>query len=117
MSGYLLRTGSNHPALLTPRDRMCYFAVGLQHSGLQPFLDQPQQLLVSDPQAQHLNQTIVIESVEKCLDVRFYDEVVRLELELHCQVMDRIQCSPFPPIPITARQEVLLVYGSQYPRD
>src|SRR5439155_24426303 len=30
---YLLRTGSHHPALRTPRDRMCYFAVGLLHFG------------------------------------------------------------------------------------
>src|SRR3989454_1726592 len=40
--GYLLRTGRHNPALRSSRQRVRHFAVGIQHSGLEPCPNQPQ---------------------------------------------------------------------------
>ncbi len=61
----------NDSALGSPRQRMRHLSVGIEHPGPEPFPDQPQQLLVADPSAQHLDECILIEVVEESLNVRF----------------------------------------------
>src|SRR5438309_574272 len=96
---------------------MHHLAVAFQHSSLEPFLNQPQQLPVANPPAQHLDQFFMIEIVEKTLDIGFNHEVVASKLELDRQFVDRVESSFIRPIPITTAQKILLVDGFQYPRD
>ena len=74
-------------------------------------------LPIANPPAQHLDQIILIEIIEKPLDVGFNHEVVPSKLELDRQFVDRIERSLVRAIPITTSQEILLVDGFQYPRD
>ena len=70
---------------------MNHLAVSIQHSGLEPLFDEPQQTLVGDSQGQQLYQSSVIDIVEEALDIRFHHEVVATELELDRQLVDGIK--------------------------
>src|SRR5205809_7259728 len=96
---------------------MHYLTIGFQHSSLEPFLNQPQQLPIANPPAQHLHQIEMIQMIEEPLDVGFNHEVVLSELELDRQFIDRVECTFIRPVSITTAQEILLVDGFQYPRD
>src|SRR5437868_831834 len=96
---------------------MYHLAICVQHSRLEPLLDQPEQTAVGDSQAEQLNQSIVTDVVKEALDVGLDLEVVPSELKLHGQFINCVVCSFLRPIPITTAQEILLVDGLQYSSD
>src|SRR2546427_8647834 len=101
----------------SPRQRVCHFAIGIQHSGLEPLPNQPQQRPVANPPAQHLDEYVLIEIVEKPLDIGFDHEMVIPELELDRQFVDCVQSPLVRPVSRATTQEILLVDGFQYPCD
>src|SRR5437868_12187180 len=96
---------------------MYHLAICVQHSRLEPLLDQPEQTAVDDSQAEQLNQSIVTDVVKETRDVSLDLEVVPSELKLHGQFINCVVCSFLRPIPITTAQEILLVDGLQYSSD
>src|SRR5712691_10181618 len=65
----LLRSGSHHRPLWRPFLRLEPPAF-LHHARLQPFLDQADDPLVSDPMLDELDQPTMFDFVEKCPDVQ-----------------------------------------------
>ena len=96
---------------------MHHLAVSVQHSGLEPLVNEPQQASVSNSQGQQLDKPLVIDVVEEALDIRFHHEVVAAELELDRHLVDGIKRTFVRTIPIATAQEILLVDGFEYPRD
>ena len=70
-SSYLLRSGSNHPALRRSPVRMSYLTF-LHHSCFQPSSDQPQYLHVSDPPSHQLHQQLMVNGVKVRLQVHVH---------------------------------------------
>ena len=71
---------SAHPALRGARHRMQHLAVRVQHTCVEPLLDQPPQCPVIDALRQHPNHPCMIDVVEEAFEVCFYHPVVSPKL-------------------------------------
>ena len=86
----------------------------LDHSRVQPFLDEPQDPLIRDPMLDEPAEPLVVDGIVKATDVR-------VEYPVHLPLLDpdrqRIECvvglAPRPE-PVGEAEEVLLVNGVQY---
>src|SRR3954453_786755 len=88
-----------------------------QHPSLEPFPDQPQKRPIVNPQLEHLQELVVVDPVEKPLDVNLDDVTVTTKLDL---LLQRPHClTRIPPEPVcpTARQKDRLVDGIEDARD
>ena len=107
--GYLLRSGSQHRPLRTPF--LCLEPPSVfHHARLQPFLDQADDSLVSDPMFHKPDQPIVLEFVEKGSNVEIQNPVHFLP---HDSYRQRVQCillSASWPESVTETQKVLFPY-------
>jgi hypothetical protein len=92
-------------------------SVTLQYAGLQPTGNEPQKRLVVDALAQHLEQPIMVEAVEKAFDVGFYYVPVAAELQLVGEVFDRLLSPHSRAVAVAQGQEVVLVDGFEQQSD
>jgi len=95
---------------------MEYHAIGVEHSGLQPRPNQPQQGAVINPLRQHPSHPLLLDGLKALRDVRFHPPGIASALELDGQGIHGIQRTHLRAIPVTTPQEVLLVDGFEEAR-
>src|ERR1019366_3062610 len=103
---YLLRSGRNHRSLWGPF--LCLEPPAIiHHARLQPFLDQANDPLVSDPMLHELDHPIVPDFVEKRLDVQIQRPVHFLLRDPDIQRVQRFMLAALRPEPVPKTQKVL----------
>ena len=110
--GYLLRWGSDHCPLWGPPARVEPLPV-LQYPGAQPFADQPQQPLVSNPLPQQLYQLCPVDAVEEFRDVCVQYPVDLAPFDPDCDGIERIVRPAPRSEPVAEPEELRLVYRRQ----
>ncbi len=96
----------NHRPLWCPFLRLVPLAL-LHHARLQPFLDQADDSLVSDPMLDELDQPFVIDFVEKCPNVQIEHPVHLLARNPDVERVQRIMLAAPRPEPVGEAQKVL----------
>jgi len=105
---YLLCKGSDHRALGRTRLRFRPLAF-LHHSGLQPFLDQPQYARIGDAMLHELHQPAFVQIVEKARDVSVQNVVHLLLQERVRQRIQRVMLAAPRAEAIRKSQKVFLI--------
>jgi len=105
---YLLCKGSDHRALRRTRLRFRPFAF-LHYSGLQPFLDKPENAGIGDAMLYELDHPAFVEVIEKAPDVRVQNVVHLLLQERARQRIQRVMLAPPRAETIRETQKVFLI--------
>lgn len=101
--------GRDAAALWDTGIRVDHPAVRLPNARLQPLPEQAQKGPVIDPHAQHLQQPVLVHVVEEAFDVGRYHIPVPPLLPVKGQVADRLPGPALGAVPITPRQNLLLL--------
>ncbi len=95
--------------------RMQYFAVRVQHACLQPFANQVQESRIVDPLLKHPDQPVMVDVVEKALDVGLNDIPVFPELKIELQIFDGLPGASGGSVTVAGVQKISLKNRRQQP--
>jgi len=107
---------TKYTALWRPHVRLYQFAI-VNVPSFQEFLYQLKPCPIHNPDANKFHQLIMWNTVEKSLDVCFYNMVHWLEQDQVVESFQRLMATSARTKPIRTVQKISLVYGFQYPRD